>query len=358
TKIDLILDLVSQKALQRSKDPLYTFNFFVDWFKKNDKVTGLEKWNEIFLQYQRLRDWYADREIYHRLGYLVSINFPADTLARIFKFAHPEGKEARSTERIRKMLNRLIKYSLIIKPEGKFKDVADFKDLKYNCAEDPDNSFDASHHYMIKRYLTLYNVMVTEKAGKSLRYPFAYHNTVDGGWSLEHIHAQKSETLNKDWQWQQWVATHLESLNHLLKNQELDPDLKTRMSSLRERMEEFIKMGKGGEEFKNISQEFREIMENLPGATGLYQDEMANMALLGRYDNSTLNNSTFDVKRRKIISELSTNFVPIATERVFLKAIVNNNETCDTDHLFFWGDKDREVYMSDMEAKLKDYLSK
>jgi len=361
TKIDLVLDLVSGKSLYQSKDPFYTFNYFVKWFNNHNDVTGQEKWEEIYLQYQRLRDWYDDRRIYHRLGYLVSINYPANTLARIFKFAHPEGKEARSTARISQMLNRLVRFSLRIPDDDKFKSVNTFKDLRYNCADDPDNKFDNSHHYMIKRYLTLYNIMMTETAGNSLRYSFAHHNTIEGGWSLEHIHAQKSETLNKGWQWTQWVKTHLESLERVMKSNEFNHEDNGKIYDLQKRMKEFGETSTR-QMFDEIASAFRDVMESLPGASGLYQDEMANLALLGKYDNSTLNNSTFDVKRQKIIQMLSTNFVPIATERVFLKAIMNDagadkSYSCDIDHLFFWGDIDRKAYMADMEVKLKEYLS-
>lgn len=361
TKIDLFLDLTSNKPLTQSKDPLYTFNYYVEWFKNNPNVTGQDRWNEIFLQYQRLRDWYADRNIYHRLGYLISINYPLNTLARIFRFAHPERKEARSTERINNMLNCLVKKSLRIPAAGKFEDVNSFRDLRYNCSDDPDNKVDTTHHYMIKRFLTLYNLMVTESAGQSLRYSFAHHNTIGGGWSLEHIHAQKSETLNKRWQWSQWVKTHLESLTRMKKSNDLKQYLATRMMAVKDKMDAFEQIGTRPA-FDEITSEFREIMEALPGASGLYQDEMANMALLGKYDNSTLNNSTFDVKRQKIIRMLSTNYVPIATERVFLKAIVSDenastNYACDTDHLYFWGDTDRKAYMADMECKLKEYIT-
>lgn len=373
TKIDLMLDLASNKALVQSKDPLYTFNHFVEWFKKNPNVTGQEKWNEIYLQYQRLRDWYNDRIIYHRLGYLVAINYPTNALATIFRFAHPEGQEYLSTECINQKLDQLVRASISIPSNDKFKDVKDFRALRYNCADDPNNTFDPSHHWLIKRYLTLYNIMVTEAAGQSLRYSFAHHNTINGGWSLEHIHAQKSETLNKVWQWMQWVKTHLESLKRIIKSNEATPqkndteetisqkeDLQTKMSDLQAKMEQFNDSNTR-QDFVEITESFRNIMEKLPGTEGLYQDEMANMALLGKYENSTLNNSTFDVKRQKIICMMSTNYVPIATERVFMKAIVSDGATqpsyaCDTDHLFFWGKSDREAYMADMEIKLKKYL--
>ena len=360
TKIDLILDLVSDKKNKQSRDPFYTFNFFVEWFKNNPMVTGQEKWQVIFLQYQRLRDWYQDRELYHRIGYLVSINYPTNFLAKLFRYANPENKEARSTDRIKNLLNRLVKKSIKIKPEGKFKDVKSFKDLKYNCAEDPDNKFDNSHHPMIKRYLTLYNILMTEQANNNLRYSFSYHNTIRGGWSLEHIHAQKSESLNKAWQWEQWIISHLESLKRMINAYKSDKILIEKMTELRDKMENF-KSSDTRKLFDEYADSYRTIMENLPGNNGLYQDEMANLALLGKYDNSTLNNSTFDVKRHKIIGMLSTNYVPIATERIFMKAIsgidkTKKNYNCDTEHLFFWGETDRNAYMTDMEEKLKNFL--
>lgn len=360
TKIDLFLDLISDKVNNPTKDPFYTFNYFVKWFKENSGITGLEKWNTMFLQYQRLKDWYHDREFYHRMGYLISINFPVNTLSKIFKFANPDGKPAKATNRIKNVLDRLVSMSLKIKKEGKFSDINSFRDLKYNCSDDPDNKFDNAHQGMIKRYLALYNIMVTELSNNTLRYSFSSHNTIKGGWSLEHIHAQKSETLNKSWQWVNWIQSHVESLNRMINAYKSDDELREKMETLRDKMNSF----KGTDKrdlFDEYAEEFRDIMESLPGVNGLYQDEMSNLALLGKYENSTLNNSTFDVKRHKIIDMISTNFVPLATERIFMKAISGKkNESekykCDTEHLFFWGEKDRNAYMDDMEVKLKRFL--
>lgn len=358
TKIDLFFDLVAGKAQARSTDTFYTFNYFVDWFKANPKVTGWQKWQELFLQYQRLRDWFAERDTYHKLGYLVAIDFPKNALEKVFNFAYPKSKTVkrhnRSTAQVAECMDHLIKLSLKFPKTDKFSDVASFRDLKYNCADEPDSKFDPAHHPMIKRYLTLYNIMVTETVGKDyLRYPFASHNGVAGGWSLEHVHAQRSQTLDNKNQWGEWVKNHLESLERIKKEASTPGHLIPDIDALIKQMQTYdCNKERAGNKFVKITEKFREIMEKLPGANGLYKDEMANMALLGRNDNSTLNNSTFDVKRQKVIDQLSTNFVPIATERIFLKAIKN----CDTDHLFFWGETDREAYMNDMQDKLKKYL--
>jgi len=193
--------------------------------------------------------------------------------------------------------------------------------------------------------------MVTESASQSIRYPFAYHNSINGGWSLEHIHAQKSESLHKSTQWVQWTKDHMESLKEFQKsNLSLSEDLKKKISDLLSKMEKFTEKD-GRVAFNSIASDYSYIMDQVSDS-GLYQDEFANMALLGKVDNSILNNSTFDVKRRKIIDMLGTNFVPIATERVFLKAI----KECETDKLFYWGDSDRKAYIKDIKSKLENYL--
>lgn len=368
TKIDLLFDLISQKKSSKSQDALYTFSYFVKLFATN-KSSGLKMWGNIYLKYQRLKDWYEDREIYHMLGYLIAIDYPTNTLERIFKFAHPENRRYRSTDRIKKVLAKLVSKSLRIPTGSKFDGVRSFEDLRYNISDDPDRTVDTTHHYMIKRYLTLYNILVTESAGEKLRYPFDFHNTIDGGWSLEHIHAQKSQTLNRGWQWEEWINNHVDSLQRLVNSLDKENELCPRIYNLISRMVTFSKQSKR-DEFDQIANDFRDIMESLPGAKGLYQDEMANMALLGKHNNSTLNNSTFDVKRQKVIRMLGTNFVPLATERVFLKAItgemtVDNEDgtvskslyNCDTEHLFFWGEQDRMAYVDDMKTKLKKYLN-
>lgn len=370
TRIDLLFDLFSQKASSGSRDKLYTFNKFVEWFESNKK-TGKEKWNDIMLQYQRLRDWYFDTKMYHRLGYLISINFPANALERVFRYAHPnvKGRGYRSTERVRAMIDYLVKKSIRIPSDGKFANVKIFRDLKYNAHEDP-NKFDGSHQYLIKRYLTLYNIMVTEAASSELRYPFHKHNAVGGGWSLEHIHAQNSQTLNKAALWNDWTINHRQTVKSLLDTFEPTGEEHANAVALLTRMNSFIESpNKDRREFNFIAQDFVELLESLPGARGLYQDEMGNMALLGKYDNSTLNNSTFDVKRRRVVEDLSKGFMPIGTERIFMKAISGvkkvvdekgNPEdvrySCDIDHMYFWSELDREAYMDDMEQKLAKYL--
>lgn len=106
--------------------------------------------------------------------------------------------------------------------------------------------------------------------------------------------------------------------------------------------------------FNEISQKFyataTSASETHLGAQ--YKDEMANMALLGKWDNSALSNSVFDVKRTKLMEMTEISFIPVCTRRVFMK-MYGDKENFQT---YFWGDKDRDAYIDAIEDTLADYL--
>jgi hypothetical protein len=74
---------------------------------------------------------------------------------------------------------------------------------------------------------------------------------------------------------------------------------------------------------------------------------------LGQSDNSALNNSTFDVKRNKIIEmDKSNDYIPVCTRQVFLKYYTPSQSS----QLHFWGKADRDAYIEAMNKVLKGYL--
>lgn len=379
TKIDLLFDLIANKPKELHKDHFFTFRFFVEKLKENDKKTSKEKktfkqlWNDIHLKYLCLRDWYLDRELYHRIGYLITSNFPENTLQQIFNKVFPPKiqdtnheleKDFGSQKELRQWLRDQIINSLKL-PDG----IESFSDLKYNASSNPDSTPDTKYHDLIKRYLTLYNIKLLENIDSHSRYPFDHHNNVDGGWSLEHIHAQNSKPLEKKEQWQNWFTSHLESAKKLEVNLKVSEELKRELRSLIEEMEKIDEPN--GTLYNQFHKKYSELMGRLSEeGMGLYKDEFANMALLGKNTNSKLNNSTFDVKRRIIIESMGSDFIPKATERIFAKAIsgtrtydhkdgnsvgsVYNN---DIDNLYFWSHKDRNAYLADIREKLHEYLN-
>ena len=99
---------------------------------------------------------------------------------------------------------------------------------------------------------------------------------------------------------------------------------------------------------------FAKVYEKLTQQTKYDINSIANLALLNTEDNAALNNSTFDVKRNKIV-EMDQNgkYIPFCTRMVFLKYYTpsNNNQ------LHFWGQKDMEAYINAINNVLKTYLN-
>lgn len=183
---------------------------------------------------------------------------------------------------------------------------------------------------LINKILFLFNVISTMN-GRFSRYPFNLHKVEK--WSLEHIHAQNSENIKNDEDKKELLTSQIEYIE--------DTDLKEKILSL------IAKVKIDDEEFTNVQNQVFEI----------YSDDIGihtidNLALLGRDDNASLNNSIFPAKRDKI-KQLDKNgsFVPIGTKNVFLKYYSN-----DVKETLTWNRKDRESYFNELLNVLNDYM--
>ena len=86
-----------------------------------------------------------------------------------------------------------------------------------------------------------------------------------------------------------------------------------------------------------------------------YLHSISNLALLRFVDNAALNNSTFDVKRNRIINmDRSGQYIPFCTKMVFLKYYTSS----ENNHLHFWSPADRIAYIEAINNVLKEYLQK
>ena len=143
--------------------------------------------------------------------------------------------------------------------------------------------------------------------------------------------------------WNEWLDLHVQSLRNI--------DL-TKNATLIEEIESRDKENTTEEQFNTW---FEKVIQALNLEQNIeYIHMLSNMALLGTFDNSALNNSTFDVKRDKIIEmDKNGDYIPICTRRVFLKYYTPSGEN----QLHFWGEADRDAYIDAMNEILKPYLS-
>lgn len=320
TRIELLFDLMANKT-DGDKERYRTFFWFMERSKSNDyKENKIELWKKVVEIFQRIKEWYNDSELYHKIGYLISVD--QCSLQTMIEESSQKGKsDFKST------LNEYIANSINFNKE--------YHDLSY------DNKSD---YPSIEKLLLLFNVeSVFQNGDKSMRFPFDKHKNKNGGWSLEHIHAQQSEGLNTKALWNEWLDLHVQSLRNI--------DL-TKNATLIEEIESRDKENTTEEQFNTW---FEKVIQALNLEQNIdYIHMLSNMALLGTFDNSALNNSTFDVKRDKIIEmDKNGDYIPICTRRVFLKYYTPSGEN----QLHFWGKADRDAYVKAMNEILKPYLS-
>ena len=318
TRIDLILDLIAEKPTN-SKDKYYTF-FFFDKLKKNGSLD--EIWKRIQHTFLILKDWYENHNLYHKIGYLIASG--NNTLIEIFKLSQGKTKNEFKAE-----LDTYICNSIKIE--------SNYADLSYEKTED---------YKKISRLLLLFNVeSVCQIDGQTQRFPFnqfKYQNLGKVMWSLEHIHAQQSEGMQKQEQWKEWLNLHLDSVKAVDKNN----------ITLIEEMQRAIDKPKlERHEFETIQEKVIKVL-SVRGNTE-YLHSIANLALLNTSDNAALNNSTFDVKRNAIVNMDKTGqYIPFCTKMVFLKYYTPSAKN----QLHFWGQADRIAYIENINRVLDKYL--
>ena len=177
TRIDLVLDLVSEKTADDDREKYYTF-FKIDEKMNEPGMTPDDLWRQI--------------ELYHKIGYLIASG--KMTLLEIFKIAKEKTKSDFIVE-----LDTFIRDSIAIK--------GNYADLSYEKPED---------YKRISTLLLLFNVVSVWKKGENTQWfpfdKFKYDQKGRVAWSLEHIHAQQSEGLRTQEMWKEWLDLHIDSV--------------------------------------------------------------------------------------------------------------------------------------------------
>jgi len=330
TRIDLILDLISDKPAD-NKEKYYTFFHFdrLNQERLNQEKELYEIWQIIQHTFLVLKGWHEDHELYHKIGYLIASN--TKSLQDIFALSKREIDGRGITKKqFKSELDAYIKKSIAIN--------SSYSELSYEKSADKTR---------IRNLLLLFNVESVRQNGEQTHWfpfeKFKFTKTSKVSWSLEHIHAQQSEGMRKQDDWKEWLRLHIPSIVSLGDgNDELIDEMKS--ASDADRLER--------QEFEDIQQKVIQKL-SAQGSTE-YMHSIANLALLNLSDNAALNNSTFDVKRNAIIEmDKRGQHIPFCTKMVFLKYYTPSA----SNQLHFWGQPDRIAYIKAINSTLKKYLA-
>ena len=319
TRIDLVLDLISKKKYS-DKEIYRTFFYFDNELKNGKSLENI--WDEIVHNFLTLKEWFFDHEFYHKIGYLIASD--SKTLMDVLN-----DYDDKSKTEFRQYLDESIKDSINFKKA--------FDELDY---ENDKNE--------IQKLLLLFNVeSVRQIDDGKRRFPFGRHKREK--WSLEHIHAQHSKSLQTNEKRKEWLKAHVKSLQSIGEHDGLVSDIEQLVMMI----EENPKTTKVKEQFEPLQQKVVEALSP-KGENTEYIHLLSNMALLSSGQNSAVSNYTFDAKRNLILEmDKNGSYIPFCTKMVFLKYYSEE----DT-NLHFWGKNDRDAYSEAIIKALSGYLTK
>lgn len=328
TRISLILDtLADEEAPDHQwpvRPPFHTFETLRPLMATPEAAQAL--WDRVVDCHSLILGWFDDRDIFHKIGYLVGTQ--SQTFGDLVRASRGRTKTEFMT-----WLDSRIRMSLKLSP-------TEVASLTYKSAK-------------TASVLLLMNAeTVRRNQNSSERYSFDAH--AQRSWSLEHIHAQNSQGLNTVEQWSAWLKDHRDALDALDLPQDVLESVRTRIDGVLPNVT--------SDTFEPLHRELTRLFSAEGDQAGPDDqdvdkhseiDSITNLALLAQSDNSVLNNSVFEVKRREVIAlDRRGAYIPPCTRNAFLKYYTREHA-----HLHFWGPKDRDDYLAAILDTLDPYLA-
>lgn len=342
-RIEYIFDLMQNKP--DGEDEKYTFYKFCEDFEtsQNKNRYKIPDTNALWMRVKRyfltFEEWYRDRELYHLIGFLISIHY------RLQDILEPKNNHAKIS------ITAKSDFKAFLKDEIRKKVKFDIRNLNYGDER-------------IKTVLLLFNIQTILSNEKSnMRFPFNLYKNED--WDIEHVRSQtdKNITGNNRKEWAKDMLEYFTGLSDEPNQKEyIGNDTKSDMVTFRTLSEkeqarnilsalydianaDKVDDALFNEVYNQIRIEFKE--DNEPSKCAI-----SNLTLLDSATNRSYKNAFFPIKRKIILqSDKQATFIPICTKNVFMKAYSKK-----FDEVMYWNKHDAEFYLCAMEDTLVDYL--
>lgn len=322
SRIEFVLDIISGRTAKSRK--YHTFDFFQEQIGKE----GAENtWQKIKQTYKLLEEWYADRELYHIMGYLLEQGVRIEDLISEWKSQNKsQFREIYLRKRVKETLRNI-----------------QIEELSYEEKAD------------VKKILLLFNILtVLQKDNSDMRFPFNRFKTEK--WDIEHVCSQTDRTLEKSGihQWCDDMLEYYLGASWKTGVQEAvaqsgyeDPLAKDLLATAALRQSEKPDKNMADTLYKSFQNRFMETDTAIPD-----KDAISNLALLDYATNRSYGNAFFPIKRKRIIENDSIGvFVPIATKNLFLKYYTPKVST-----MMNWTKEDGKYYLDAIVNTINNYL--
>lgn len=346
THIEFIFDLIADNLFKDKKyfekRPLKhaTFLILSEYLKdlieneRHDRIQAVEKiWGKVTEYFEYFREWYQNRTLYHYIGYLITIK--GDQIIDSLLNKSKNFSKKQFIAYLESEIGKIVLVNKKRKDSNNIEYQVTLEKLNYENEDQRTNDRSEIHNILL-----LHNVQTSLKSDKEkARFPFNLYkkNKQNEKWSIEHIHAQNSESIIRKDNQITWLKDHILSLRNQ-NNAEFE-NLIARMEELKEanNIEK--------EDFETIFTDVHIAIKNKTDFDENSIHSLSNLCLVDVNTNSKLNNSVFDVKREKIKErEIQGYYIPICTRNVFLKAYTSyplNNA--------YWTEDDRSSYIKNIK---------
>jgi len=302
-RIEFIFNIMNDEIDQ--SDNYSTFRFFNKKFQHKTQKTIENNWLEIKKYFQTFNEWFEERDLYHKIGYLIAVS------STTIKDLYNKSVSLTKTE-FKELLDSAIKDSL--------------KKVSLDSLQYGDKK--------VKDVLLLYNILtMLNNTQDNSYFPFDIYKNEK--WDIEHITSvTDSIPVNKE----QW----LNDAKIFIDKNEKGDELKQRADNCDlDDADAFESL------FKDIISHFNLYLEDED------INDISNLALLDSETNRGYKNAVFPLKRKTIIDrEKSGTFIPICTKNVFLKYFSEYPPK-----ISFWTQEDRDNYDIDLRNVLSEHMS-
>lgn len=332
-RMDFLFELIYNIRLKNNNTDNTKYKIFNSFYKefKNNQNNLNEKWKELSKYFYLLKEWYEDDELYNNIGYLITSR--SKELKTILSYT--EDKSINTKEKFKNKIKEDIKESI---------KAHNYKQLEENISKLEYNINDTE----IRRILLLFNIIDSSK--ENIRFPFDEYKKITP--SLEHIHARNSKKLSEK-----------EKEKFIEENKPYILQHKESIENEYEKLDEAFNNFKIEDNFNYIIDALFSIYEKLLD-TETYitfeknynldnENNISNLALIDVNNNTTLSNSIFPMKLKKIkdLIKNKKKYIPISTKNVFLKYYTNEPKD-----ILLWTKTDKYDYLNNIIDSITDYL--
>lgn len=311
THIDFLFESMTPAAGLRVRPRYWTFEKVRDDMETRGAAAF---WRDVVARHGLLTGWYHDRELYHRIGYLVAVG---DSVPELIAASQSQTHSAFRDGLVGRTRQRLKLSS------------DDISLLRYGK--------DDAKCTNVLLLMNVETVLASSDPGSR----FSFHAYARDGWSLEHIHAQNSQGLKKENQRRDWLEAHAKKIRATGWSAELQPNVDKVIALIDSHLA--LPTGKTDDiGFQDVLDKVFELF-GAPGRDATEEDMhgLGNLALLQRDFNSKLNNAVFALKRERILElDESGAYILPCTRNVFLKYYT----AAEDQQLSIWGPQDQEPY--------------